>query len=174
MAMSNTSKGCLGLLGLSIILVVAMVGIGRLVTWGQQRLGPRSTPVPTMTPEQVAQDAQRVRDAAWRKEKLREVIARQEAEAARERDAEEAAWMRTPAGRVWREHQDWSRGDCWLIATRQVRLGFSEDQCRAAWGPPDNTRRSVDPGHTTTLLCYAEFCRRALYLLDGQLVRIEQ
>jgi hypothetical protein len=127
-----------------------------------------------MTLEPASQDVQRQRNAAWRKEKLRQVIARQEAEATRRREAEETAWLKTRAGQVWQEHQDWDRNDCQLIANRSVRLGLTEEQCRAAWGAPEDVRRSVEPGHTTTLLCYGQFCRRSLYFVDDRLLRIEQ
>ena len=174
MALSDRAKGCLGLLGLSVVFVVLLVAILRFASWRQQSLSPKPAPTPTLTPEQLQQSARRQRETIDRKEKLRQVIARQEAEAAHQRQAEEAAWLKTRAGQVWKEHRDWDRNDCQVIAKRRVRLGLTEEQCRAAWGAPDHVRRSIEPGHTTTLLCYGDFCQRSLYFVDDRLLRIEQ
>ena len=174
MAMSSASKGCITLLGSAILLVLFVKGVGTIARWAGRTAGPKPTPAPTMTAAEIIREQARQRDAAWRKEKLREVIARQRAEAARERRAAEAAWLETPAGLVWRDHRDWSREDCRLIADGKLHLGFTEEQCVAAWGQPDSARRSINPGNTTALLCYGQFCKSALYFVDGRLLRIEQ
>ncbi len=174
MAIPNATKGCLTLLGGAVLLGLFVQGVGTIARWVGRTTGPKPTPAPTMTAAEVVREQARQRDAAWRKEKLREVIARQKTEAAREREAEDAAWLKTQAGLVWQGHQDWSREDCRLIAYGELRFGFSEEQCIAAWGKPDGIRRSADPGHTTTLLCYGDFCKRALYFVDGRLLRIDQ
>jgi hypothetical protein len=165
MPMSDGKKWFLAFLGACVLLVlfvVAMHGVG-------SREYRRSKPSAEATRDRTQQ-----REAAEFMERARQSVARREAEAARERDAEEAAWLETAAGGIWQEHQDWTRDVCRLIATRQVRLGFSEQQCIAAWGQPDGTRRSINPGNTTTLLCYGDFCKRALYFVDDRLLRIEQ
>lgn len=172
--MSVAKKGCLAFLGACVLLGVFLATVQVIGSWAHRTFGPKPTPVPTKTTAEIAGEEKRQRDAAWRKEKLRQVIARQRAEAARQREEEETAWLETRAGKVWKEHRDWDRNDCQVIAKRRVRLGFTEEQCRAAWGAPDDVRRSIEPGHTTTLLCYGDFCQRSLYFVDDRLLRIEQ
>lgn len=50
----------------------------------------------------------------------------------------EGKFLKSKAGRLWKQHPDWSREDCRLIADKQVRIGMNREQVLAALGKPED------------------------------------
>lgn len=173
MALSTVSKGCIGIVGALFLLPFLMIAVEEGGSWAHRTFGPRPTPAPTKTAVEIAREQVRQRDAAERKEKLRQVIARQEAEAARKREATEAAWLRTSAGRLWKKHKDWDRAECETIAQGKVHIGMTMDQARAAWGNPESVHNTTYALGVTSQWCYGEYCQSALYFDNGTLTTIQ-
>jgi hypothetical protein len=79
------------------------------------------------------------------------------------RKAEEH-YLKTPSGRLWKKHKDWSRDFCDAIVKRKVMTGMNPEQVRAAWGRPEHINRTVIPGHTDEQWVYGD---TYLYFDDG-------
>jgi hypothetical protein len=56
---------------------------------------------------------------------------------------QDPAWLKTKAGKIWKKHPTWSKDDCETISKRQVHMGMSDEQVRAAWGRPDHINVTV-------------------------------
>jgi hypothetical protein len=128
----------------------------------QRTLGPRPTPVPTKTAEQVAKEAERQR-----------IRAAAAAEEQRKAAGREAQWLKTKAGKIWQKHKDWDRAVCETIAQGKVHIGMTAEQCRAAWGPPEDVNRTTYSFGVHEQWSYGEYCGSALYFEDGILKTIQ-
>lgn len=93
-----------------------------------------------------------------------EVQAKKQADEAA-RKAEEH-YVRTPGGRLWLKHKDWSRDYCDAIVKHKVLTGMDTEQVRIAWGKPEHINRTVIPGHTSEQWVYGD---TYLYFDDGVL-----
>ncbi len=162
MAMSTSFRGCLVVLGGIVLIVLLGVAIEEVPPWARRTFGPKPTPIPTLTAQQLAQKAEAQRIAAQRA-----LVEK------RQRDAQEAAWPRTKAGRIWQQHKDWDRDDCETIASGKVRIGMTAAQCREAWGRPNDTNRTTYSFGTHEQWCYGEYCKPALYFDNGILQSIQ-
>jgi hypothetical protein len=76
---------------------------------------------------------------------------------------EEEKFLRSPAGKICKQHQTWSRDLCKTIADKKVIIGMTAEQVRLAWGEPERI-------NTTTR---ANFVREQWVYGDGQYVYIE-
>ena len=56
---------------------------------------------------------------------------------------DEAIFLKTPGGKLWQRHKDWDRDACETIAKRQIHVGMTADQVRAAWGKPEHNNTST-------------------------------
>ena len=82
-------------------------------------------PAPTPTLTQSVDDAARIQaDEKWRAD-------------------EEAFYAKTPAGKIWVKHRDWSRSVCWSIARHEITVGMTSEQVRAAWGKPNHINSTI-------------------------------
>ncbi len=115
--------------------------------------GPKPTAQPTvqLTPEQVAAEA--------RQRKVMHDLAQKE----------EAAYLKTPAGRVYNSHVGWSRDICAIIAEHKVRIGMTDEQAIAAWGRPESINDTTTPNGTLSQWVYSDHSAY-LYLVNGVVV----
>ena len=72
-----------------------------------------------------------------------------------------------------KKHPNWSINDCKTILAGKVRIGMSKEQCKEAWGEPDNIHNTTYTFGTNTQWCYGEFCSNALYFENGILTTIQ-
>ncbi len=117
-----------GPLALGCVAVVALfIGIGIIINISESKPSVSHWPEPvvTLSPEQ-----------AKKQEEGRKRIAE-------EQRAAEERYLKTKPGQVWAKHKDWSREVCRLIADRQIAIGMTKDQVRAAWGRPQSVNSTV-------------------------------
>jgi hypothetical protein len=78
-------------------------------------------------------------------------------------------WRNTPAGKLGALHPDWSWEVCKTVASGHIEIGFTSEQCLAAWGAPASTNRTVTANNTHEQWCYGRSCKPALYFDNGVL-----
>lgn len=82
--------------------------------------------------------------------------------------AKEVAALPPRARAVCKRHPSFDADACAAIAKREVKIGFSPAEIRAAWGAPDHVNTSFAYGHTTEQWVYGNQ-GQYLYLDDGKL-----
>ncbi len=78
-------------------------------------------------------------DAAQRKA----VADRQNLELGKKLAAANAAFAKSPAGKVCAKHPQWTRDICATVAARKIHIGMTDEKVRASWGRPERINRSV-------------------------------
>jgi hypothetical protein len=108
-----------------------------------------------------------------------ELKKRQEAEAAarvraaeKKKAAEEAAYTKTPGGKVWAKHREWDRDTCETIAKRQVHVGMTAEQVRLAWGKPEHVNSTVTANRRSEQWVYHS--QQYVYFEDDIMTSLQQ
>ena len=136
--------GCLGLFGL-FVLISVISGIIR-------------TSAPPPTP-QTAEERANAAEA--------EKAAQENAKAA------EAAFLKTPAGKIWQKHQNWNRDVCETIAKKQIQIGMTAEQVRASWGRPSKVNSTITARGTHEQWVY-DASDDYVYFDDGIMTSVQQ
>ena len=105
-------------------------------------------------------------------------IQRQQAEAQRKADAQRVAEQRqadaqkAEAQRKANLISKYGQTNGTLIFNKEVRIGFTAEMCKEAWGEPANKTKSTTAVGTSEMWDYGIFSSRALHFSNGKLVRI--
>ena len=94
------------------------------------------------------------------------------AAANKEADAKEAAFLKTPAGRICAKHAGWDRSTCEAIAKRQTIVGMTAEQVRLAWGKPDHVNSTITGNHRSEQWVYGS--NQYVYFEDGIMTSLQQ
>lgn len=114
----------------------------------------RPAPVPVRTAEEAAR-AEADQKAAAEKAKL-----------------DEAAFAKSPAGKIQQKHPDWSRKVCEAIAGKKVGVGMSAEQVRLSWGKPEKVNSTVYGRGTHEQWVYGG--SQYVYFEDGVMTSLQQ
>ena len=96
-----------------------------------------------------------------------------QAKAAQEKAAEaEAAFLKTPAGRIWKKHPTWDREICGVIAEKKIRIGMTAEQIRAAWGKPEKVNSTITARGTHEQWVYGD--GQYVYFDEGVMRSLQQ
>ncbi len=133
----------------------------------------------TPTLSQADEEARKAEAAAWAsaqvaktKTAVEEAAARKEAAAAEEkRAAAEAAYLKTPGGKIWAKHRDWSDATCEMIAKRHVFVGMTAEQMRASWGAPDHINSTITANRRHEQWVYGS--SQYVYFDDGVMTSLQ-
>lgn len=86
----------------------------------------------------------------------------------KEEIAEEAAFMKTKAGRIYKKHPEWSREDCERLANNKIWIGMTIDMLKYSNGRPTSANPSnYGNGVTQWQWCWSDFTPSCYYDNDG-------
>jgi hypothetical protein len=86
---------------------------------------------------------------------------------------DEAAFLKSPGGKLWQKHKDWDRDACITIAKRMVHIGMAAEQVRVSWGRPDHVNTTIFGTHTHEQWVW-ESKRQYAYFEDGLMTSVQQ
>jgi hypothetical protein len=86
----------------------------------------------------------------------------------------EAAYAKTPGGKVWEKHRDWSRATCDMIAKRHIVIGMTAEQVRAAWGKPYKINSTMFRNSTHEQWVIHEGDSTYVYFENGIMTSLQQ
>lgn len=73
------------------------------------------------------------------------------------------------------QHGDWPDTICNLVAKRQVSVGMTEDQVRAAWGEPLHINTEIGPNANQEIWWYSSTSQgSSLQFINGKLAFVRQ
>jgi uncharacterized membrane protein len=81
--------------------------------------------------------------------------------------AEEAAFMKTKAGKIYKKHPEWSREDCERLANNRIWIGMDIDMLKYKRGLPNSANPSNYGGVTQWQWCWSDFTPSCFYDNDG-------
>jgi len=80
---------------------------------------------------------------------------------------ENAAFMKTKAGRIYKKHPEWSREDCERLANNNIWIGMDIDMLKYKRGLPNSANPSNYGGVTQWQWCWSDFTPSCFYDNDG-------
>lgn len=98
-------------------------------------------------------------------------IAEKQAGALKAAEAENAAWLQTPAGKICTAHPGWTQAICTSISKQQISLGMTKEQVTLAIGSPDNVNTTTTVNGTRDQWVYGY---DYIYFEDGILTSVQQ
>lgn len=84
-----------------------------------------------------------------------------------ERLAEEAAFMKTKAGRIYKKHPEWSKYDCERLADNSIWIGMDIDMLKYKRGLPNSANPSNYGSVTQWQWCWSDYTPSCFYDNDG-------
>ncbi len=142
------TMGCAILLGGFVLIAI----IGSLSSSSR-----RSTPAP---PSPTLSDADY---------KAKEAAAAKANKEAADRDA---AYLKSPAGKIYAKHPGWEKSACEAIAKRQIHVGMTSEQVRLAWGRPEHINTTTTASHEHEQWVYG--AGQYVYFEDGIYTSLQQ
>jgi hypothetical protein len=85
---------------------------------------------------------------------------------------DEAAFLKTPGGKVWQKHRDWSQDICMTIAKREIHVGMTAEQVRASWGKPSEVNATIYSHSKHEQWVYGS--NQYVYFEDGVMTALQQ
>lgn len=97
------------------------------------------------------------------------------AKANKEAADRDAAYLKTPAGKICAKHAGWDRAACEAIAKHQIYVGMTAEQVRLAWGKPYKINSTI-MGHGTheQWVMHDSIGSDLVYFEDGIMTSLQQ
>ncbi len=86
----------------------------------------------------------------------------QDAQIAKQK-ADQAAYDRSPAGRLCKKHTDWSQSDCESVAGNEIWIGMSLDMLKAERGLPNDVNQSNYGAGIQYQWCWTDYTPSCFY-----------
>jgi len=77
--------------------------------------------------------------------------------------AEQEAWDNSRAGRLCKEHDDWTVEECESLANKKIWIGMHLDMLKALWGTPNSASPSNYGGETEWQWCWWNYTPSCFY-----------
>lgn len=91
------------------------------------------------------------------------ILAKREKEERAKELAEEKAFLKTKAGKIWNKHRDWSKEDCALLAQGKYWVGMHIDMLKYRRGLPDSANPSNYGNGTSWQWCWHDYTPSCFY-----------
>ena len=120
------------------------------------------------TEEEKAVKAKAEADAEAQKQVEAAANAKAAQEAAAKQAADEAAYEKTPAGKLCTKYPNWTKDECQNVADKKYWIGMSYDMLVVSYGSkPDHANPSNYGGKTQWQWCWSGYTPSCFYDTDG-------